>query len=609
MSPADRTCDLLVVGSGAGGLAAAVTAAHLGLEVIVVEKRPRLGGTTAWSGGWLWIPRNPLAIAAGIVEDGEAPRTYLAAELGEAYDEARITTLLDQGPAMVAFFRRETALDFVDGNVIPDFHDRSPGAGRGGRSLCAAPYDGRRLGRRIADVEPPLDLVAPFGMGIASGADLRHFLDSRRKLGSFLHAVKRFARHFADVALHGRGLHLVGGNALVARLVKSADDRGVGFLTATAARAPIIEAGRVVGLEVEGAQGRFAIRARRGVVLAAGGFPHDTARKARMFPHAPTGREHYSAAPEANTGDGLAIGEAAGGRVRDDLPHAGAWAPVSLVPRRDGSFGRFPHLVERAKPGLIMVRRDGRRFVDEADSYHDVMSALFAATPAGEPAEAWLICDAAFLARYGLGRVRPSPWPRRPWLKNGYLRRGRSLEALALACGIDPAGLAATVERFNGPARLGHDPEFHRGTSPYNRIQGEPDRHPNPCVAPIERAPFYAVKIVPGSLGTFAGLATDARARVLDRDDRPIPGLWAVGNDMSSPMGGRYPAGGITLGPAMTFGYVAAKDAAGGYVAAQDAAGDADATHATAVPSRTASDAAILPSPLPATDEARRHAP
>jgi succinate dehydrogenase/fumarate reductase flavoprotein subunit len=564
MTDAARTCNLVVVGSGAAGLAAAVTGAHLGLEVIVVEKRPRLGGTSAWSGGWLWIPRNPLAIEAGIVEDIEAPRTYLKAELGAAYDEAFVTALLDQGPRMIDFFRRETALAFVDGNMIPDFHDRSPGACLGGRSVCAAPFDGRALGRRLGDLEPPLDLVAPFGMGIASGADLRHFLGALRRLASFLHVTKRLARHFADLVRHGRGMHLVGGNALVARLLKSADERGVTFVTSTAARAPLRDGGRVVGVSVEGPSGAFEIRARRGVVLAAGGFPHDIARKARLFPHARTGREHHSAAPESNTGDGLSIGEAAGGRMRDDLRHAGAWAPVSLVPRRDGSFGRFPHLVERAKPGLIMVRRDGRRFVDEADSYHDVMAALFAATPPDEPAEAWMICDSTFLARYGLGRVRPFPFPRRPWLANGYLKRGATVAELAAACGIDPAGLGATVERYNGPARRGRDPEFRRGESAYNRMQGDVDHRPNPCVAPIETAPFYALHIVPGSLGTFAGLATDAQARVLDRDERPIPGLWAVGNDMASMMGGNYPAGGITLGPAMTFAFVAAHDAAAG---------------------------------------------
>ena len=299
------------------------------------------------------------------------------------------------------------------------------------------------------------------------------------------------------------------------------------------------------------------------MVLATGGFPHDLARKAALFPHAPTGREHHSAAPAGNTGDGLRLAEAAGGAVRSDLPHAGAWAPVSLVPRADGSVGRFPHLVERAKPGLIMVRRDGRRFGNEANSYHDLMQALFAATPAGEPTEAWLVCDHAFIRRYGLGRVRPRPLPLRPWLRNGYLVRGDTPAALAGACGIDPDGLTATLVTYNRSAVRGEDPQFRRGDSAYNRMQGDADVAPNPCVAPIDKAPFYAVRIVPGSLGTFAGVRTDPHARVLDGEGAVIDGLFAVGNDMSSIMAGRYPAGGITLGPAMTFGYVAAHAAAG----------------------------------------------
>ncbi|WP_407180960.1 FAD-binding protein [Bradyrhizobium sp. STM 3562] len=298
-------------------------------------------------------------------------------------------------------------------------------------------------------------------------------------------------------------------------------------------------------------------------MLASGGFPHDTARKASLFPHAPTGREHWSAAPESNTGDGIRLGESAGGKMRTDLSDAGAWAPVSLVPHRDGSLGRFPHLIERAKPGLIMVRSDGKRFANEADSYHDVMKALFAATPAGAPAEAWAICDATFLRRYGLGRVRPWPFPIGPWLRNGYLKRGASIAALAEACGISAEGLRATITSYNRFAVRGEDPAFRRGDTPYNRVQGDMAHHPNPCVAPIGAGPFYAVKIVAGSLGTFAGLNTDEHARVLDAQAKPIDGLYAVGNDMASIMAGRYPSGGITLGPAMTFGYVAAHHASG----------------------------------------------
>ncbi len=234
--PARSECDLVVVGSGAAGLATAVTAAWLGLDVIVVEKEDRLGGTTAWSGGWLWIPRNPLAIAAGIVEDIDAPARYLRHELGTGYDDARIAMFLAQGPRMVSFFIANTDVAFVDGNAIPDFHDTSPGAGSGGRSVCAAPFDGRELGPRIRDIKPPLVEISPFGMGIASGADLRHFLDASRKVGSAMHAARRLVRHWLDLARHRRGMHLVAGNALVARLVKSADKLGVRLVMSTPAQ-------------------------------------------------------------------------------------------------------------------------------------------------------------------------------------------------------------------------------------------------------------------------------------------------------------------------------------------------------------------------------------
>jgi succinate dehydrogenase/fumarate reductase flavoprotein subunit len=556
-------CDLLVIGSGAGGLAAAVTGASLGLDVIVIEKETQLGGTTAWSGGWLWIPRNPLAKAAGIVEASEQPRLYLRHELADGYDAARIDMFLEQGPRMVAFFQRETHLAFIDGNQIPDFHSNSPGAVTGGRSICAAPIDGRELGPRIRDLKPPLDEVAPFGMGIASGADIRHFLNARSSLISFRHVARRLGRHLLDMLRFGRGMHLVNGNALVARLLKSADTLGVRIMKAAPARSLLSEGARITGARVVHDGATLEIRARRGVVLACGGFPHDTARKAALFAHAPSGDAHWSAAPAGNTGDGIRLGESVGGELRTDLSDPGAWAPVSLVPHRDGSVGHFPHLIERAKPGLIMVRSDGTRFANEANSYHDVMKALFAATPAGTPAEAWAICDAKFLKRYGLGRVRPPPFLITPWLRNGYLKRGASIEALARACDISAEGLKATIEHHNRFAARGEDPAFGRGDTPYNRLQGDVAHLPNPCVAPIDSGPFYAVKIVAGSLGTFAGLNTDEHARVLDAQERPIDGLYAVGNDMSSIMAGRYPSGGITLGPAMTFGYIAAHHAGG----------------------------------------------
>ncbi|MFM2056929.1 MAG: hypothetical protein RLY71_1314 [Pseudomonadota bacterium] len=574
--PAARTtsaadCDLLVVGSGAGGLAAAVTAATLGLKVIVVEKDAVYGGTTAWSGGWMWIPRNPLALAAGIHEDIEAPRTYLRHELGALYDPARIDAFLQNGPRMVEFFRSRTALQFIDGNLVPDFHGGSPGAAEGGRSVCAAPFDARELGPELARLRRPLDLIAPWGMGIASGADLRHFLQAMRSAESFVHVARRVAVHMKDLCLHGRGMHLVAGNALVARLAKTAFERGVEIRTSSPVRRLLRETAtgqgagpaRVLGAVVADAHGHATeIRARRGVVLACGGFPHDAERRRALFGDRP-GPAHWSAAVPSATGDGLRLGESVGAQVAADLPAAGAWAPVSLVPCADGSVGHFPHLIERAKPGLIAVTRAGRRFANEADSYYDVMQALFQAVPAGAPVEAWLVCDHHFIRRYGLGHVRPAPLPLGPALHTGYLQRGSTPEALARACGIDPAALCDTLERYNAAARQGEDPDFGRGATRYNRVQGDASVSPNPCVAPIEHGPYYAVRIVPGSLGTFAGLRTDASARVLDAAGQPLPGLYACGNDMSSVMGGRYPSGGITLGPAMTFGFIAGHDAAG----------------------------------------------
>ncbi|MGX1021287.1 succinate dehydrogenase/fumarate reductase flavoprotein subunit [Pseudomonas sp. Y3 TE3536] len=555
--------DVLVIGSGAAGLAAAVTAAWHGQRVMLVEKAPVFGGATAWSGGWAWVPRNPLARRAGIVEDIEQPRTYLRNELGTHYDAERVDAFLEACPHMVAFFEKHTALQFVDGNAIPDMHGDTPGAATGGHQVIAAPYDAREVGALLPRLRKTLRETSFMGMPIMAGPDLAAFLNMTRSPRAFLHVCKRFGRHLYHLARHGRAMHLVNGVALVARLAKSAEDLGVRLLESAPAKRLLIEHGQVRGAVIGTPQGDLTVRAKA-VVLAAGGFPNDSTRRRQLFARDASGHDNLALPPQSCSGDGLRLGESAGGVVATDLKSAVAWAPVSKVPHRDGSVGHFPHIIERGKPGVIGVLASGKRFVNEAHGYYDYVSAMLEAVPPGEEACSWLICDHRFLRRYGLGHARPAPLPVWPHLRSGYLKRGASLEQLARACGIDPVGLSATVAEYNSHARHGKDPAFGRGSTPFNRKQGDPAYSgPNPCVAPIEQGPFYAVKVQPGCFGTFAGLRTDGHARVLDEQGQPIGGLYAAGTDMASVFGGWYPSGGINLGPALTFGYVAGRHIAG----------------------------------------------
>jgi succinate dehydrogenase/fumarate reductase flavoprotein subunit len=550
--------DLLVIGSGAAGLCAAVTAAIDGLDVIVAERAPVLGGTTAWSGGWMWLPRNALARDAGIDEDIGAPRSYLQAVLGNCFDAARIDAFLTAAPEMVDFLVAH-GMRFEAGNKICDIYADQPGAGTGGRSLIAAPFDARVLGSRISMLRTTKRETSFMGMPIQAGPDLAAFLNVMRRPSATLHVGRRLLGHVRDLAFYGRAMHLVNGVALVARLFLIAENHGVRWLTSARAVTLEADAGGVRGAALETPQGAVKVRARRGVVLATGGFSQNAEMRARHFPCA---SEHHSlAVPEAD-GSAANLASPLGASLDTSGAAAGAWCPVSEVPWPDGARGIFPHIIDRGKPGIIAVRADGRRFVNEADGYHDFVCALLASTAAGEPARSWLICDHRFIRRWGLGVVKPAPLPLGYWLRSGYLKRAASLCGLAKICGID-AGLEESVASYNRSARNGEDPEFGRGWSPYNRNQGDPERAPNPCVAPIERPPYYAVEVRPGSFGSFAGLRTDIHARVLRQDGTPISKLYAAGADAANIMGGCYPAGGINLGPAMTFGYIAGKHASG----------------------------------------------
>jgi len=560
-------CDVLVAGSGCSGMSAAITARHGGLDVLIVEKEPRFGGTTARSGGWLWVPGTSLAKAWGIHESPEEARIYLRHEAGNAFDAARVDAFLTAGPEAIDFFTTKTAVRFDMPLTFPDYDAEAPGGTQGGRSMVARPFDGRELGDNIKNIGAPLPELTIFGIMLGSGKDIIHFMRATKSLTSAIYVARRLSRHLKDVMSHGRGMTLTNGNALAGRLAKSAFDLKIPLWLSSPVRELIVENGRVRGAIVERDGKRVRVIARRGVVLACGGFPHDIERRKAMFPHAPTGREHYSPGPTGNTGDGLRLAESAGGRVEDSLPNAAAWVPVSITHRKDGSKGVMPHFIDRAKPGVIAVMRDGTRFANEGNSYHSFVQQMTKAARSGEEICAYLVCDHRALRRYGLGAVPPFPMPIGHYLRSGYLIKGATLEELAKNAGIDASAFTTTVAQFNAGAADGRDPAFGKGSRAYNRYQGDAMHGPNPCVAPIENAPFYAIKMVIGDLGTYAGIKTDANARALDASGQVIDGLYAAGNDMASIMGGNYPGAGITLGPALTFGFIAGRHLLGKPVA------------------------------------------
>ena len=558
MQDVAQTYDVIVAGSGAGGLSAAITAAAEGLSVLVIEKSDKFGGTTSRSGGWIWIPNNSQGKREGIEDSIEKARAYIEAECGNQFDRARVDAFLEQGPKMVDWFNDNTEVKFTLGSYFSDYHPEQPGGLTGGRSLNADPVNRNILGKEAPRLAPPLPEATFMDMMVGSNLELKHFFEAFRSFKSFGYVGFLLARFGYEKLRYGQAMRLTNGTALVARLAKSAFDKGIEIRTSTPLKDLIVTDGRVTGVVVDSPSGPQTLTARRGVVLATGGFPFDMEMRKKLYLHAPTGEGHYSPANPQNTGDAMKITASVNAQIAEGYNQPAAWCPVSLVPRKDGTVGTFPHFVDRGKPGVIAVLRNGKRFVNEANSYHDYGKGLIEAHDGVGDAESWLIIDHPTLRHYGLGHVKPFPIPLAPALKNGYLKRGKTLRELAKNAGIDPDGLEETVNNFNHHARTtGDDPEFGRGSTGYNRYLGDPENKPNPCVKPIENGPFYAIRVVLGDLGSFIGHKTDANARVLNKDGNPIPGLYAAGNDAASIFGGNYSGGGITLGPAMTFGYIA----------------------------------------------------
>src|SRR6516225_2228704 len=545
--------DVVVVGSGAAGMTAALTAEHHGLRVVVIEKTGRFGGSTARSGGGLWVPGNEVLRRAGVADTQEQARVYLAHVANGCVSAERRQALLDQGPAMLSFVRAHTPVESAWVPGYADYYPEAPGGLVKGRSIEPRPMDGRVLGAELAHLNPPY-LPTPPGVTITQ-ADYRWLSLGPRHPRAVLASVKVAGRMVRTRLLRQRVLSM--GQALAAGLRAGLTAEQVPVWLDTPMTGLHLQDGRAAGVEVTRGGQPTLIRASRGVVLAAGGFERNAAMRQR-YQRPPIGAEWTTGSP-GNTGDAIIAAETAGAAL--DLMDDAWWGPSIPLPS-----GPYFCLAERSLPGCILVNGAAQRFVNESAPYVDAVHAMYDGhTDAVPHIPSWLIFDQRYRSSYVFAGLPPGkPLPRR-WYAAGTVHRGATIGELAGGPALDPAAMAATIARFGEFARTGRDEDFHRGDSVYDRYYSDPRRRPNPCLAALDTPPFYAVKIVPGDLGTKGGLRTDARARVLRPDGTPIAGLYAAGNASAAVMGRSYAGAGATIGPAMTFGYIAALDIAGAH--------------------------------------------
>jgi succinate dehydrogenase/fumarate reductase flavoprotein subunit len=557
MAPRSESYDVIIVGAGAGGMTAAAVAAVAGARVLVIEKSDFVGGTTAWSGGMVWIPANHQMRSAGMTDTPAEAAQYLGSTVPEAENADLREVFLKRGAEAIDYLEANTELRLQPVKLYPDYYPELSGATPGGRVLEPVVFDGRTLGADFRRLRPPLPEFTLFGGMMVNRADIPHLRKAGRSLSSTLRTLRLVSQYALQRLRAPRGTTLHLGNALAARLYASLLSRKVEMLFGTTIARLVVEDGRVTGVEFAGSLQGKTIVARKGVVLATGGFSHRRELRGLLFPPA---AGFISATCPAATGDGLSLATAIGAGLGFKIADPAYWVPASLFRREDGSQGVFPHTVtDRAKPGVIAVNASGKRFVNEAVSYHEFVRAMLRDGNAATDRPFYLVCDSHFLWTYGLGRIRPFTRRLRPYIESGELVFAPSLDSLASAMGLEASALDETIRSYNEGARGGLDPQFGRGGNIYQRHLGDTGHKPNPCVAPIERAPFYALRIVPADLGTAIGLRIDADAQVLRSDGSPIPGLYACGNDMTSIMNGNYPGPGITLGPALTFGYIAGR--------------------------------------------------
>lgn len=553
----DHTTDVLVVGSGGGGMTAALVAQDHGADVLVIEKGTAYGGSTAMSGGAVWVPLNHLMKEAGLDDSSDEAFAYLKTITGGNVSEARLRAYVDAAPEMVSYLEQHSHVRF---QIVPgysDYYPAIPGSRAGGRTLEPVPFNARRLGRLWPQMRPLPRQARLFGRMMATAYDAHVMMDT--SLRGRLRAALIFGRYFCNPArsLAGMDTRLTLGNALIGRLRLSLADRRIPVWLNTRAVLPIFEGNHLLGLEARKGEQTIRIRAQKGVILAAGGFARNRAMR-QKYQRQPVSDSWTVASPE-ETGDAIQLGLEIGAAL--DFMDDAWWMPTSLPPGSD-----LPNMiiVERSLPGSIIVNALGKRFTNEAAPYIDVVRDQCASHSQGCGAiPAHLVMDRRFRSRYPTSPMLPG-WTPRKYIRNGYLKVADTMEDLARQCSIDPKGLLAEVNRFNQFAVGGRDPDFKRGDSLIDRFYGDPSVKPNPCLGPLDKPPYYAIELWPGDLGTKGGLATDAHARVLRPDASPIEGLYAVGNCSASVMGHSYAGAGATIGPSMVFGYIAALHATGG---------------------------------------------
>jgi 3-oxosteroid 1-dehydrogenase len=545
------TYDVVVIGSGAAGMTAALTAAKQGLSCVVVEKAPTFGGSAARSGAGIWIPNNPVILAAGVPDTPAKAATYLAAVVGPDVSADRQQAFLGHGPAMISFVMANSPLRFRWMEGYSDYYPELPGGLPGGRSMEPEQLDGNILGAELAHLNPSY-MTVPSGMVVFS-ADYKWLTLSAVSAKGAAVATECLARG-AKAALLGQK-PLTMGQSLAAGLRAGLLAAKVPVWLNTPLSDLYLDNGAVTGAVVTQNGTPGLVRARRGVIVGSGGFEHNAAMRAQ-YQRQPIGTEWTVGAKE-NTGDGIQAGRRAGAAL--DLMDDAWWGPAIPLPDQP-----YFCLAERTLPGGLLVNAAGARFVDEAAPYSDVVHIMYERDAGAPDIPAWLIVDQNYRDRYLFKDVAPTLTFPDAWYTSGAAHKAWTLDTLAGQIGVPAAALRTTVSRFNSLAHNGKDTDFHRGDSVYDHYYTDPAILPNSCLAPLWLAPFYAFKIVPGDLGTKGGLRTDARARVLRADGSVIPGLYAAGNASAAVMGHSYAGAGSTIGPAMTFGHIAALDIAAG---------------------------------------------